>query len=205
MRDAIVEGRFEPGQRLVERPLCEQLGVSRTVVRETIRFLEAEGLVEVIPNKGPIVAWLNRDDARQIYEIRMMLETAAAESCAQNVTKELSDKLESALDSLIQASSNNEPAALLRATDEFYQTIFEGARRDIAWEVFQRLTGRISRLRAMTFSEQNREMLGIDHMSSICKAIVAGDAKAARNAVQKHITDAAKVADKILVDAEEKI
>jgi len=56
MRDAIMAGHFAPGERLVERPLCEQLGVSRTVVRETIRYLEAEGLVETIPHKGPIVA-----------------------------------------------------------------------------------------------------------------------------------------------------
>ena len=66
MRDAIISGLFSPGERLVERPLCDQLGVSRTVIRETIRYLEAEGLVEILPNRGPIVAQLSWDDARQI-------------------------------------------------------------------------------------------------------------------------------------------
>ena len=68
MRNAIIEGHFAPGERLVERPLCDQLGVSRTVVRETIRFLEAEGLVEIIPNRGPIVATFNWNQAKQIYD-----------------------------------------------------------------------------------------------------------------------------------------
>ncbi|WP_374636915.1 GntR family transcriptional regulator, partial [Paracoccus sp. (in: a-proteobacteria)] len=76
LRDAIIGGIFKPGDRLVERVLCEQLGVSRTVVRETLRYLDAEGLVEHIPNKGPIVARMTWDDARQIYDIRRKLETA---------------------------------------------------------------------------------------------------------------------------------
>lgn len=87
MREAIIAGQFAPGERLVERPLCDQLGVSRTVVRETIRYLEAEGLVEILPGKGPIVAQLSWEDARQIYDIRQMLETAAATACARNMPR----------------------------------------------------------------------------------------------------------------------
>ncbi|WP_405117456.1 GntR family transcriptional regulator [Phaeobacter sp. BS23] len=78
MREAIIDGHFAPGERLVERPLCDQLGVSRTVVRETIRYLEAEGLVEIIPNRGPVVARLSWDQARQIYDVRRQLEGSAA-------------------------------------------------------------------------------------------------------------------------------
>lgn len=202
MRDAIVEGRFEPGARLVERPLCEQLGVSRTVVRETIRFLEAEGLVEIIPNKGPIVARLNREDASQIYEIRMMLETTAAENCARNITPDLAHRLTSALADLKTATAQGDPSALLKATDIFYRAIFEGAGRDIALEIVQRLTGRISRLRVMTLSQRDRDMQGQDHMTAICEAIVAGDAQAARKAVQRHLKDAARIADSILAETE---
>ena len=204
VRDAIIEGRFEPGERLVERPLCEQLGVSRTVVRETIRFLEAEGLVEIIPNKGPIVAWLTRDQAREIYEIRMQLETTAAEYCAKNMTDELSGKLMAAFEDLKTASSGGEPAVLLKATHHFYRTIFDGAQRKISWEIVQRLTGRISRLRVMTLAYQDRETIGIDHMQCICSAICSGDAVAARKAVKAHLSDAAKVAEKILAKADGK-
>ena len=82
MRAAIVEFHFKPGQRLIERDLCEQLGVSRSVVREVIRHLEAEGLVHTVPHQGPIVATLDAETAAQIYELRSLLESAAAQAAA---------------------------------------------------------------------------------------------------------------------------
>ena len=78
MRGAILSGRFKSGERLVERTLCDQLGVSRSVVREVIRILEAEGLVESAGGRGPRVARLDWAQARQIYDIRLLLEGQAA-------------------------------------------------------------------------------------------------------------------------------
>jgi DNA-binding transcriptional MocR family regulator len=72
LRQAIITGRFAGGDRLVERTLCDQLGVSRSVVREAIRYLEAEGLVETLSRSGPVVATLDWDQARQIYDIRRL-------------------------------------------------------------------------------------------------------------------------------------
>jgi len=78
LRDAILSMHFKPRQRLVERELCEETGVSRTCVREALRSLEAEGLVERIPNRGIFVASVSVDEARQIYEVRAALEPAFA-------------------------------------------------------------------------------------------------------------------------------
>ena len=78
LRDSIITGRFHGGDRLVERTLCDQLGVSRSVVREAIRYLEAEGLVEIPARSGPVVATLDWPRARQIYDIRRLLEAKAA-------------------------------------------------------------------------------------------------------------------------------
>ena len=83
IRAAIVSGQFPSGHRLVERTLVDQLGVSRSVIREAIRYLEAEGLVEILPRSGPVVAMLDWDKARQIYDIRLRLEAAAAADCAR--------------------------------------------------------------------------------------------------------------------------
>src|SRR5438067_10611348 len=74
LRDAILDFRFQPGERLVERTLCDRLGVSRTVVREVLRHLEAEGLVETIQNQGPAVTRPDPASAAQVYEIRALLE-----------------------------------------------------------------------------------------------------------------------------------
>ncbi|WP_424978170.1 GntR family transcriptional regulator [Leisingera sp. S232] len=198
MRAAIIAGQFAPGERLVERPLCDQLGVSRTVVRETIRYLEAEGLVEILPGKGPIVAQLSWEDARQIYDIRQMLETAAATACAQNITSQLAAALQQALQDLQQAVAAGVPGPMLRATTEFYRIIFDGAGHNVAWEITQRLNGRISRLRAVTLSSEDRQKSGPAHMQGICQAIVSGDAKAARTAIEQHLSDAKATAQRQL-------
>ncbi len=202
MREAIIEGHFKPGDRLVERPLCEQLGVSRTVIRETIRYLEAEGLVEILSGRGPIVATMNRDDARQIYEIRRMLETAAARKCAENITEERTLKLETALLHLKQGFSDKTPGALFRATADFYSEVFDGAGHHIAWEVVQRLNGRISRLRMMTLTTAERAQPGPAHMQAICDAIVSGNPDAAETAVHNHLNDTAAIAERLLAEEE---
>ncbi len=198
MREAIISGQFAPGERLVERPLCDQLGVSRTVVRETIRYLEAEGLVEILPGKGPIVAKLTWQDARQIYDIRQMLETAAATACAQNITPELAEQLTAALLELQEAVAAGVPGPMLRATTEFYRIIFAGAGHNVAWEIAQRLNGRISRLRAVTLSTEERQKPGPAHMQEICQAIVSGNAEAAQAAIEQHLSDAKHTAERLL-------
>jgi len=200
MREAIIDGHFAPGDRLVERPLCEQLGVSRTVIRETIRYLEAEGLVEIIPNKGPIVATLNWDQARQIYDIRLLLEASAAAACATCRHTDFAKVLTPALNEVGAKMNDTEWGALLRATTHFYRMIFQEAGHDIAWDVVQRLNGRISRLRALTIAARDRERSGMSHMTAIHDAILAGNPDAARQAVQSHIADASRTAQRFLND-----
>ena len=202
LREAIIEGHFKPGERLVERPLCDQLGVSRTVIRETIRYLEAEGLVEILPNKGPIVAPMNWADAQQIYDIRLLLETSAAVDCAEKTSSELASHLKLALADLESAFADGTPKALFKASTGFYRVIFEEAGHLIAWEIVQRLNGRISRLRVMTLSTSDRHVSGFSHMKAICDAIIKGDAKATRAAVENHLSDASSIAKRLLESSE---
>ena len=199
MRAAIISGHFPAGVRLVERPLCDQLGVSRSVVRETIRYLEAEGLVEIIPNKGPIVARMDWAQACQIYEIRLLLEARAAEVCAQVATSKTKAALKKALKKLETAYGSGEPSALFQAITSFYQIIFDTSGHSVAWEVVQRLNGRISRLRAMTLGTEDRHITGYAHMERIYLAITCNDSKASSEAVKLHLTEASEIARKLLI------
>ncbi|MDB5665582.1 GntR family transcriptional regulator [Cypionkella sp.] len=198
MRGAILSGRFASGERLVERTLCEQLGVSRSVVREAIRYLEAEGLVEIMPNKGPIVARMDWQQAVQIYEIRQLLEQSAAATCADLADATVKADLRAAMRAIETASAANENPALITATTRFYEVIFRAAGHHIAWEVVQRLNGRISRLRAMTLATTDRRVSGPVRMAQICDAIIANDAEAAALAVCDHLAEAAKIAYRLL-------
>lgn len=198
MRDAIMSGHFAPGERLVERPLCEQLGVSRTVVRETIRYLEAEGLVETISHKGPIVATLNWSQAKQIYDIRRQLESAAAEAAAKASTPAFEADLRAALAQLDEAMRAQDWSVIFAAATAFYERIFAQAGHTVAWEIVQRLNGRISRLRALTLSAKDRSTSGLAHMSAIADAVIRKDPRDARAAVKAHIREAAKIAQAVL-------
>ncbi len=191
MREAIIGGHFAPGERLVERPLCEQLGVSRTVLRETIRYLEAEGLVEILPNKGPIVATLSWEQAQQIYDIRKLLEGSAAAACAASHSDAFAVALSQALKDIAETMDDTEWSGLLEATSRFYELIFEEAGQDIAWGIVQRLNGRINRLRALTIAARNHDLSGMHHMTAIHDAIRGGNPQHARQAIENHITEAA--------------
>ncbi len=100
VRIAILNQYFKPGQRLIERSLCEELGVSRTVVREVLRHLETEGLVQSVPKQGPIVAVIDADTTRQIYELRSLLEGHAAAGCAAKCAPQDIATMKSALGSI---------------------------------------------------------------------------------------------------------
>lgn len=92
---------------------------------------------------------------------------------------------------------------LLQATTHFYELIFDEAGHAIAWEVVQRLNGRISRLRALTIAAKDRDRSGMSHMTAIHDAILSRDPEVARQAVEAHIADAAKTAERLLKDSEE--
>lgn len=198
MRRAIISGLFEPGARLVERTLCEQLGVSRSVIREVIRHLEAEGLVEMLAKQGPIVARLEWEDARQIYEIRAALESVAVADCAEIADEVVKVKLRRALDELQRTSSENSPAGILDATTEFYRIIFHASGNNISWDIVSRLNSRISRLRVMTLSTSNRTVSGPSQIRQIFEAIERNDPAAAAAACRAHVTAAAAIAESII-------
>ncbi|MGL3608130.1 GntR family transcriptional regulator [Rhizobium sp. G187] len=202
LRRAIISGLFEPGQRLVERNLCEQMGVSRSVIREVIRHLESEGLVENVAKQGPTVARISWEDARQIYEIRLALEATAAADCARRADAAIKAKLATALDELDQTSKNQSPPAILDATLEFYKVMFEAGGHVIAWEIVNRLNGRISRLRVMTLSTRNRTVSGPARMREIFNAITDNDPEAAERACRSHIEEASEIARSLLLKEE---
>jgi DNA-binding GntR family transcriptional regulator len=197
LRRAIITGLFPPGQRLVERTLCDQLGVSRSVIREVIRHLQAEGLVDVA-KQGPVVASMDWHGARQIYDIRAALESSAVADCARVATQAIKDQLRAVLDELDQNSLKNDPPTVLDVTTRFYEIIFAAAGHDIAWEIVSRLNSRVSRLRVMTLSTANRSISGPARLREIFNAIDRNDPDAGAKACRAHIAEAAQIAERLL-------
>ena len=94
LRQAIQDGVLKPGERLMEIPLAEELGVSRTPIREAIRKLELEGFFVMVPRRGTYVANISLKDITQVFEIRSALEELAAGLAAERITEEEIETLE---------------------------------------------------------------------------------------------------------------
>ncbi|MBV8914893.1 MAG: GntR family transcriptional regulator [Acetobacteraceae bacterium] len=201
LRDAILNFQFKAGERLVERSLCERLGVSRTVVREALRHLEAEGLVEVLPQQGPAVAKPDISQAAQVYEIRGLLEAEAARAAAVNAQEADIARLVEANRATQAAFAGGTGRDVLRATTEFYELLFAIAGKSVAWQLVQGLNARINYLRAMTISRPNRSVDANAEMVRIIEAIARKDGKAAAKASFDHVEKVKRLAMSMLEEA----
>lgn len=196
VRLAILNQYFKPGQRLIERSLCEELGVSRTVVREVLRHLETEGLVQSVPQQGPIVAVIDSDTTRQIYELRSLLEGHAASGCAGKRTEQDIASMKAALVSIEAAFGRQDYQGVMEATTHFYSTMFHAAGDTMAWEIVTSLNARINRLRLITISSANRGVAAPSEMHTLLAAIERGDETAAAHAAREHVQKAQSIAMK---------
>ena len=194
LREAITLGHFAPGDRLVERVLCEQLGVSRTVIRECIRHLESDQLVTASPNVGPTVATLNPDEVSEIYEIRSMLEVSAVRSCAEIADEAVITELENYCKSIATELKAGKIKEALAETRLFYQCIFNAGGKTVAWNLVERLNSRIGQLRAVTLSSHGRAITGPKNLLAIVAAIKAHDADTAASACAEHLSQAKEIA-----------
>jgi DNA-binding GntR family transcriptional regulator len=193
VRDAILGFRLQPGQRLVERELVEQLGVSRATVREVLRQLAAEGLVTVVPQRGAIVTALSADDAADLYEMRASLEALAVQRFVQRATPEQTAELRAAVVE-IERTAEVDPQDQLRAKDHFYDVLFTGSGSEPLQQTLAGLQARVRLLRATSLSEPGRPREAAAELAAVVDAVEAGDADRAAAACALHIHNAARTA-----------
>ena len=202
LRQSIIAGRLRPGARLVERELIGMMGVSRTVVREALRQLESEGLVAIIPNKGPVVRELSLDEAKDLYSIRAVLEGFAARLFAENANDAQVGKLVRAVASTSKAYGSDQPDLILEAKNRFYDVLFEGAGSETLSSMIAALHVRIWRWRARGLShpqrsrERSRE--SIKALAAVLAAINQRDAGLAERIMRDEVTKAAAEVTRLL-------
>ena len=192
LRQAILDRRLVPGQRLIERELVELTGVSRTSVREALRELAAECLVTAIPNKGTVVASVTAEEARQLYEVRSALEALAGRLFVANASESRRRALERQLTRIERLAARGAP--ILAAKDAFYDVLFEGGGNAALRAVVEGLHARVSVLRSLSLSVPGRTAHSVAELRAIVEAVLAGDADAAAAACSRHVEEAGRVA-----------
>jgi DNA-binding GntR family transcriptional regulator len=200
LRTAIFDRRFAPGDRLVERELCEMLDVSRTLLREALSQLEAEGVVQIIPHRGPIVAVYSAEDAKSIYEVRAALEEMAGRSFVERATEQECKALETAFAEMKRSCTSKLGADHLTVKTRFYAALTTGAHNPVLVEMLRLIHGRVSMLRATTLAQPGRLAASLAELGNIVKAIKARDAQAAARACRLHVENAGAIAITVLTD-----
>lgn len=187
LREAILEGKLEPGQRMMEIQLAEQLGVSRTPVREAIRKLELEGLVVMIPRKGAYVADVSIKDIMEVLEVRVAIEGLAASLAAERMTDNELDELELLFYQFKQCYQKDDVEGMIQKDVEFHDRIFASARNQKLTQISQSLSEQIYRFRVTYISEYNKATALVEEHEALLEALNRRDAAKAYECATRHI------------------
>lgn len=191
LKRAIVGNHFDVGQRLTERELTELLGVSRPTIREALQQLVAEDLVTMVPGKGWVVASLSPEQARDLYDVRALLEGLAARRFVERATPEDFDDLKAALRNIEDTLTTSDVTGRVDAKDVFYDVLLRGARSEVIVALVTTLHARISAVRARTLMQPGRPEQTIRELRGIVQHIMDKDADAAERASVEHVRMAA--------------
>jgi len=194
LREAIMSGALKPGQRLVERELCEMMGVSRPSIREALRHLEADGLVNTVPHRGPVVSTISLEEARQLYDARAVLEAFAGRECARLRDPEVVARIGNALTRLKAAAAKQDLVGCLEAKTDFYGALIGGCRNTFVERMLKPLHDRITLLRITSMSQPKRINKSLREVTAIWRAIQSGDEELAERCCADHIKAAAVAA-----------
>jgi DNA-binding GntR family transcriptional regulator len=190
IRNAIIEGRLEPGRRLKEEELARELGISRTPVREALLMLQAEDLVVATPNRGATVRVHDADDLRDLYELRALLEGHATRRAAERISEQDVEALRASCDRFDALDPDEDIPGLVRENLFFHNTILEVA-------ASARLAAMVRKVIELPLvyssyrwysAEQNR--LSVHYHRQIVKALAAGDADRSELVMKEHVFEA---------------
>lgn len=187
LRDAVRRGILQPGERLMEIQLAEDLGVSRTPVREAIRKLEMEGYVIMMPRRGTFVADLSIRDINEVFEIRTSLESLASGLAAERIDEDELEKLQRLLVEIGAYIKSGDMESIVRTDTEFHDLLYQASRNTRLVGIISNLREQLTRFRTTSMSFPGRLKATLEEHRKIVEAIAQGDEKAARKAAEHHM------------------
>jgi len=190
IQDDILNGKYKPGDSLVEARLSQELGVSRTPVREALKQLELQGLVKSTPNKGTVVTGITTQDIYDIYTIRMKIEGLAARWAAEKITQEELAELKEAVELEEFYTMKNDVGQLYKFDNNFHYIIFKASKSRPLMNTLSTFHHYLQRARNTSFSTPGRARKALKEHQAILQAIMDRDSERAEKLTEKHIRNA---------------
>lgn len=187
LREAIITGELKPGMRLMEVQLAEKMGVSRTPIREAIRKLELEGLVNMIPRKGAHVADLSVKDIIDVLEVRASLDGLATSLAASRITENELKELRQVQDQFISYMERGNLQGTVRKDVEFHDIIYRSSRNDKLIQFVSNLSEQVHRFRIIYLKDYSSPRNVAKEHAEIIEAITSKDPEVAQKMAAKHI------------------
>lgn len=191
IKDGILTGRLRPGERLLENQLANELGVSRTPIREALRMLEIENLVDLIPRKGAQVKEMSEKDIKDVLEIRKVLEELAAGLAAANITNQDISELKRLHGEFVEAFDRGDREGVIIADTNFHDVIFSATKNDKLIQIISNISIQIYRYRITYLKLLTDISLPNQQHLELIRAFELRDADKARAIMSEHINDQA--------------
>lgn len=192
LRQAILRGEMEPGERLMEIQLAQKLGVSRTPIREAIRKLELEGLVIMIPRKGAEVAHITEKDMRDVLEVRCTLEELAVELACKHVAPEYIAELRAANKIFESAIVSRDLMSIVDADVQFHDVIYSMTGNARLIQIINKLREQMYRYRLEYIKDARSHSILISEHEDIINKIEKNEVDAAKSVIRQHIQNQEK-------------
>lgn len=190
LREDILSGKYEDHEELKEVTIGEEMGVSRTPVREAFRQLELEGLIQIIPNKGAYVTGITEKDVKDIYMIRSLLEGLCAKWATEHITKEQLEEMEENVYLAKFHASKGHMEQLAELDNRFHDIMYEACNSKMLEHQLRNFHEYVLRVRRNTLSSAGRGMASNEEHEQIMEAIKAGDADNAEKLAHMHMINA---------------
>lgn len=192
IREDILSGKYNQNEELKENTIAMELGVSRTPVREALRQLELEGLVNIIPNKGAYVNGISEKDIHDIYIIRSYLEGLCAKWACENITQGQIDALEEIIYLSEFHAKKEHHQQVVELDNKFHETIYEASNSKILDHVLTDFHHYVQRIRKITLASDDRAMDSNKEHTAILNAIKKRDGMEAEKLAHEHIINTIK-------------
>lgn len=187
LREMLVEGRIAPGAKLNERELSEVLKVSRTPLREAIKMLAAEGLVELLPNRGAIAVELSESDVHHTFEVMAGLEAQSGELAAQRITEAELAEIKAMHYEMLAAFTRRDLPAYYRLNSAIHEAINDAAKNPVLSATYRQVNARLQALRFRSNQDGEKWSAAVKEHEAMVQALVQRDPVAMRAVLLSHL------------------